>query len=281
MARLLPRSEDTYRTQGPLNTNIYTITPEIKPEVIAKAGVLGLSTLGQLGYINKARKRQQQRGMRLLTPVQTTVAPETDIPAEALAQKRNAVSSVRSQYKGSDPSLKLISDLHASATRGSMEDQIASERAQNLIDERKRVASERAANQLRAGETQQRNIDRMQELDDFKMQSDINAITQKRKLLSETGQTLFDAVTQGEAFDITSERIAKDNDIAALQTKVNQLAYKRDSLIQQGLDYDKVSEVDNKINDTIEEMRNLMRRGKQRAYIKTSYKNGGKLVSRN
>lgn len=256
----------------------YNVTDPINGASVAKTALGVGSAAATAGLISKIGKTQQGRQMRMLTPVQTSVLPEQDLPSEVLAQKQGQISRIRSTYTGSDPAMKLISDLLASGQRGSMRDEVASQRGLNLMEERKRVAAENSANEIRAGETRNTNIDRMQNLDDYKLESDINKYTQYNKLLNQVGSQAIDTIENNQAYNLRRDQIGQENSVANIDTWINHLNNQREAMLAKG-NYG-TSEIDAAIEAKIKEREGVLNRQTPGVWTRPYRKNGGKLLPR-
>lgn len=215
-------------------TGTFLIPKSINTEQAVKGAAFVGTTLGELGLINKIKNRQQQRQMLSLNPVQTSVAPVQDMPAEVLNQRTNQIARLRSTYKGSDTASKLISDQMASAGRTQAMDQLASERGQQLIAERQRVAKEVAENQIRSGETANANIERAQTLNDYKLESSVNAMDQKKRLLAEAGKDIKDIADTSQAYGLNKFFTKQGNDAAIAESDYNAAREEYMSLLSRG-----------------------------------------------
>lgn len=279
----------TERSFDKFGSGINLVPRDVNPNAVAKTAISAGTALGALGFINKANKQKQGRTMKMMTPIQTTVAPEQDLPAEVLAQRQNQIGRLRSTYRGSDPSMKLISDLTASTNRVGQREQLASERGRNLIEERKRVAAENAANQLRAGETQHENIRRQQELDDYKLGAEIDRTNQLNKLLGQVGSTAIDNIETGEAMSIRGDQVDRENALASIDTDIQQKNNEIEKKIaMEGYSIPEINALYNEINNLVAQRNAIQTTGTPRLFTRPGinkyrssiYKNGGKLIPR-
>jgi len=259
-------------------TGTYLIPKSINPEQAIKGAAFVGTTLGELGLINKIKNRQQQRQMLSLNPIQTNVAPVQDMPAEVLNQRTNQIARMRSTYKGSDAASKLISDQMAAAGRGQAMDQLASERGQQLIAERQRVAKEVAENQIRSGETANANIDRAQSLADYKLESSVNAMDQKKRLLAEAGKDVKDIADTSQAYGLNKFFTKQGNDTAIAQSDYDAAREEYMSLLSKGNIYDPaVKEARDRAEAARQRYNNVLR---QKTPGYWTHRNGGKLIPR-
>lgn len=260
-----------------LGTGTYLIPKSIKPEQVVKGAAFVGTTLGELGLINKIKNRQMNRRMLNLNPVQTSVLPVQDMPAEVLNQRFNQISRLRSSYSGSDPASKLISDQLAAAGRTQAMDQLASERGQQLIQERQRVAKEIAENQIRSGETANANVERQQTLNDYKLEASVNALDQKKKLLAEAGKDIKDIADTSQAYNLNKFFTKQGNDAAIAQSDYDAAREEYMSLLSRGdINHPAVKVAKEKAEAARQRYNSVLSR-QTPGYF---YHNGGKLIPR-
>jgi len=257
------------------------VPKSLRAEQIAKAGIFAGTSLGELGLINKIKNIQMRRSILSHNAIQTSVMPATDMPSEVLNQRTNEISRIRAQYKGSDPSSELISQQMAAASRGNAMYNLAAERGKLLVDERRRVAGENAANQVRAGENYNQIIANQQALNDYKTESLVNAAEHKKKLLSQVGTQLTDNLETNQAYNTNTALIAKQNELGGIQTQYNQKAQELSVALNKG-DYDSQRIIREKMQSLMNQYNNLVKKDYAGTYwTKSPYlKNGGKLISR-
>lgn len=254
------------------------IPQTIRPEQIGKMGVFAGTVLGELGLINKIKKRQQARTMLPLQAPQVSVAPERDMPSNVLAQRLNQINRVRSSYKGSDAATKLISDQLAAASRVEAMDKLAAERSQLLVDERRRVASETAANQLRAGEIQNQNTERAQQLADYKLESNTSTDEAKKKLLSNVGTQLNDLLETSQAYGSAIKTNQHNANLSQIQSLYDQKAQERLVYLDKGLKID-ADRIENEMKTLLNQYNSVLSNNPYGTYwTKPLFKNGGKLI---
>lgn len=257
------------------------IPRSLRTEQIAKAGVFAGTTLGELVLINKIKKAQLARTMLSEVPIQTTVAPAADMPAEVLNQRTNEISKLRSQYRGSDRATDLISNQVAAAGRVSAMDKLAAERGSLLLDERRRVAEQTAANQVRMGEGYNRNIERQQALNDYKLESIINADEHKKKLLSQVGTQLTDNLETAQAYDTHVALSDKQDQLRGIQAQYDQKAEELRVALDKG-DVLSQKALRQEMQGLMNQYNTLVQKDYAGTYwSKSPYlKNGGKLIPR-
>jgi len=264
---------------SPDGSGTYLIPKSINPEQAVKLGTVAATSLGELALIGKVKKAQQQRNMLMLNPVQTSVRPVTDLPSEILNQRKNDIDKIRSTYAGSDAAMQLIGQNQAAAIRDAATDRFSGERAQHLITEQNRVDQQNRENQQRQAEMQNINTERRQTLGDYKLESNVNALDQKKKLLSEVGKTVMDVADTSGAYKTNKFFAEREGQAAAIDTDYRRKEAKLAALISKG----------DPNHPDIDRLRREMKgiAGKYSSNLTqplpgywTHYKNGGKLIPR-
>lgn len=278
-------------------TNDYTSTDvpgnyDIDPITGWQALQMSAKPLGDIAniaiqkrLIEKQHQAQMNRKLAPYQAVQTTIHGVRDLPAEVLAQQERAAAMIRSQYAGSDPTMDLVSKQMAADKRADIRAQSAAMRGQHLIDEHRRVEDKQDANALRAGEIANRNIDRINELSDFKMSADVNRFGQLRNLSANVFNDIKDNIEARSIYNTQKELVERQNKLMTKSSNLNYYQNEKESLRSRGeLDPATEADLNKKIKDLAAE-RDALALKKLPSFDYTrknwlSFSRGGKLVPR-
>ena len=173
---------------------------------------------------------------------------------------------------------RSIGQQQAAAQRDAATDKFTAERATHMLTDQERFDQQNQENQKRAAEMQNTNIERKQALNDYKLESTVNALDQKKKLLSQVGKDVVDIADTSAAYKLNNEIATRSGSQAALDTKYKMLEAERMSVIDK-------NPLDPRADDLWKEMQKVS--GEYQTSRKTPfsgywthYKNGGKLMPR-
>lgn len=180
--RLLPRQEKEGHDKNKLigNPKLQETAPTPLPNVRPLVDIVNY--LSANASINKIRKTELGRKNLYYNTPSLSVRPIQDLSPEILAAQADAVTQNRSDYAGSDPVMNLLSKNIAAAGRGKMRSEQIVGRAANLVQERGRFDTETRANQQAAADTANKNLEREQDFQDYKIGVNTATLEAKKDL---------------------------------------------------------------------------------------------------
>lgn len=284
------KSQETsgdFNDQGNVNAD-YQVNPWKYGEM-ALAGVKPAIDIANIALqkrsINNMYDKQMGRTIAPYQHVSTEVQAAQDLPAEVLAQQARAVGRVRSNYRGSDPVMDMVANQMAQSKRADMRTDHAAQRAQFMTEERRRVAEQNAANQLRAGDVNNKNIDRRQQLDDYKLSAGLNKIEQNRKLVSNVATQLGQNIDNRAAYNTKKSLVERQNKASSVGSTLSYYIDEKNRHAAAGtLDPAKEKFYNDEISKLSAQNNELMTTPLE-SYDRSraswaSFKNGGKLIPR-
>ncbi len=153
-------------------------------------------------------------------PTQLNVRAVSDMPYEVRKARENAISRMRSDYKGSDPVMELVSKQMVGAKQLEAREQLGSERAAIVAKDQARVDEQVNKNAMLAGQTSQKNsaLKRQYDESDRLLKADID-----NRQASLTGQ-LIGTTAQGLQNRLNTRDMAqlknKDIELKRIQTDI-------------------------------------------------------------
>lgn len=148
-----------YKTQGSLE---HQANPFKLGDIIDSGAVVNMvGTLAKLGLnatnvainrskIKKAAELARKSEIPNILPEFREVSALKDIPQEVLAEEKKRIANVISDYKGSDPIMRAISNMQVEQEKSRMEGELSKNRAITLLSERARIDEQKAQNQVAA-----------------------------------------------------------------------------------------------------------------------------------
>lgn len=241
------------------------------------------NVISQKALIEKQYDAQKNRTIAPYQAAQTMVRGVQDLPSEVLNQVERNVAAVKSQYSGSDPVMDLVSKQMAEEKRTGIRENAAAVRGQHLIEERRRVDKEKADNTLRAADVANRNIDRQQELADYKLSADVNRLTNLRKLSANVLTDLSKNLDTRAIYNTQKDLVQRENKRASISSTLAYKVREKERLQAMGVDIEG-STLDQEIRE-LARQRDVVNNTALPSYDKArsnwlSYSRGGKLMPR-
>jgi hypothetical protein len=226
------------------------------------------------------------------TPRSYDVAPQVnvqaaqDIPHEVLTARKKEIDRMRSQYKGSDPVMELISKHMVQSEKDRAKGALSADRAAFVADERRRVSREQAENQLRASETDAKNRALTRHYEQADLTQKLDLINRKADL---TGQALG-LVAKGVENRITTKKMAdlkaKDIELKGIDQNISLIESQIRSLDPNDpADVNQINKLQKSLQDLVRQRTGVL--GEAQSSYQTmgkeaifGFKSGGKLLPR-
>jgi hypothetical protein len=136
----------------------------------------------------------EQKSVRTYnTPTQLNIRAASDLPYEVLVARENAINRMRSDYKGSDPVMELVSKQMVGSEKQQAKERLGAERVEHIRKEQARVDELQNKNRMLSGETQKENLALKRQYDETDRQHQIDIDNRQASL---TGQ-LIGTTAQG------------------------------------------------------------------------------------
>ncbi len=246
--------------------------------------VLGAADfLMQRKAINDLEKSRKSLEPVYETAAQVNVQAAQDIPPEVLAQKENDILRMRSDYKGSDPVMELVSKQLVEDQRQGARERLSSERAAFVADERRRVSQEKGQNQLRAAETDQKNRELRRNYLQFDLQAETAKIAQKAALsgraISTVAKGIENRLTTKDMSHLKANEMSAKNIEQDIETKKFELSNLSEAESYKAVELRKeIAELSNQLSQKFSDVEGYYNKFGKRATL--SMKTGGKLLPR-